>query len=289
MKVCIAQTKSEKGNIQRNIKSHLELIKRAIKLKADLIIFPELSITNYEPELAEELATDIESTIFDPFQELSNKNKIAIGIGMPTKATEGINISMLIFRSNKERTTYAKQLLHADELPCFISGKNQTILTIKRVKIAVGICYETLQKEHFLNAKNQGADIYIASVAKPTGGIKKAYQYFPGIAKEFKTPILMSNCVGHCDNFMSAGQSAVWNNKGKLMEQLDDSNQGLIIFDTNTDQTEKEIIATGNIASTKSSIIPNKIRSSEESLIHEVIEIRAKTVIKPKPRIDGVG
>jgi predicted amidohydrolase len=253
MKVCIAQTKSEKGNIQRNIESHLELIKRAIQLKADLIIFPELSITNYEPELAEELATDIESTIFDPFQELSNKNKIAIGIGMPTKATEGINISMLIFRSNKERTTYAKQLLHADELPYFISGKNQTFLTIKGVKIVVGICYETLQKEHFLNAKNQGADIYIASVAKPKSGIEKAYQHFPGIAKEFKTPILMSNCVGHCDKFMSAGQSAVWNNKGELIDQLDATNQGLLIFDTKTEQTEKEIIANKNMVSNEKS------------------------------------
>jgi predicted amidohydrolase len=108
-----------------------------------------------------------------------------------------------------------------------------------------------LQREHFLHAKNQGADIYIASVAKPKGGIEKAYQHFPGIAKEFNTPILMSNCVGYCDNFMSAGQSAVWNKKGELIEQLDAANQGLIIFDTNTEQTEIAIIATGNIASTE--------------------------------------
>jgi predicted amidohydrolase len=251
MKVCIAQTKSEKGNIRRNIESHLEFIERAIKLKADLIIFPELSITNYEPDLAKELATDTKSNIFDPFQELSNRNEIAIGIGMPTKAIEGINISMLIFQPKKERTTYAKQILHSDELPYFVSGKNQTFLTIDGVKIAIGICYETLQREHFLHAKNQGADIYIASVAKPKGGIEKAYQYFPPIAKEFKTPILMSNCVGYCDNFMSAGQSTVWNKKGELIEQLDAANQGLIIFDTNTEQTEIAIIATGNIASTE--------------------------------------
>lgn len=249
MKVCIVQTKSEKGNIQRNIESHLEFIARAVKLRADLIIFPELSITNYEPVLAEELATDIKSTIFDPFQELSNKNKIAIGIGMPTKTIEGIHISMLIFQPKMERITYSKQLLHSDELPYFSRGKNQTFLTNDGVKIAVGICYETLQKEHFLNTKNQGADIYIASVAKPKSGIEKAYQYFPGIAKEFNTPILLSNCVGHCDNFMSAGQSAIWNKKGELIDQLDATNQGLLIFDTKTEQTEKEIITTKNMVS----------------------------------------
>jgi len=200
MKICIAQTKSEKGNIQRNIENHLDFIERAIKLKTDLIVFPELSITNYEPDFSKELATDAESNIFYPFQELSNKNVITIGIGMPTKVTDGINISMLIFQPNKERTVYSKQILHSDELPYFVSGKNQTFLTINGVKIAIGICYETLQREHFLNAKNQGTDIYIASVAKPKGGIEKAYNYFPQIAAEFNTPILISNYVGHCDN-----------------------------------------------------------------------------------------
>ena len=240
MKICIAQTKSEKGNLEWNIENHLEMIGRAIKLKADLIIFPELSITNYEPALATELATDIESNIFNPFQEISNKNEITIGIGMPTKATDGINISMLIFQPNDERTVYSKQMLHSDELSYFVCGENQTFLTVYGVKIAIGICYETLQREHFLNAKDQATDIYIASVAKPNGGIEKAYKHFPQIADEFNTPILMSNCVGHCDNFMSVGQSAVWNKKGHLIEQLDVKNQGLIIYDTKTEQTEKE-------------------------------------------------
>lgn len=240
MKICIAQSKSEKGNIQGNIENHLEFVERAIKLKADLIVFPELSISNYEPDLAKELATDLESNIFSPFQEISNKREITIGIGMPTKTTDGINISMLIFQPNKERTVYSKQMLHSDELPYFVCGKNQTFFTINGVKIAIGICYETLQREHFLKAKNQGADIYIASVAKPKGGIEKAYKHFPQIANEFNTPILMSNCVGQCDNFMSVGQSAVWNNKGELIEQLDADNQGLLIYDTKTEKTEKE-------------------------------------------------
>jgi predicted amidohydrolase len=240
MKICIVQTKSEKGNVQKNIEDHLEFIERAIKLKADLIIFPELSITNYEPDLTTKLATDIESNIFSAFQEISNTDEIIIGIGMPTKATDGINISMLIFQPNSERTVYSKQMLHSDELPYFVCGKNQTFITINGVKIAIGICFETLQREHFLNAKNQGTDIYIASVAKPKGGIEKAYKHFPQIANEFNTPILMSNCVGHCDNFMSVGQSAVWNKKGELIEQLDANNQGLLIYDTQTEQTEKE-------------------------------------------------
>ncbi|RXG11533.1 carbon-nitrogen hydrolase [Leeuwenhoekiella aestuarii] len=59
MKISLAQTKFEKGNLIKNIQNHLELVERAIDLKSDLIVFPELSIINYEPKLAHEFATDI--------------------------------------------------------------------------------------------------------------------------------------------------------------------------------------------------------------------------------------
>jgi len=238
MKICIAQTESVKGKVQKNIQNHLKMIERANELNSDLIIFPELSITNYEPELAKEFAADIENNIFNPFQELSDHNEITIGIGMPTKSIDGIKISMLIFQPNKKRGSYSKQMLHSDELPYFVCGNDQIILNIKGNKIAIGICYETLQREHFLNSNQKGADIYIASVAKPKSGIENAYKHFPRISKEFNTQILMSNCVGYCDNFKSVGQSAVWNKKGELIECLDDTNQGLLIYNTILDDVK---------------------------------------------------
>ena len=249
MKICIAQTKSEKGKVQENILNHLLIIESAIKSNSDLIIFPELSITNYEPDLAKELATNIENNIFNQFQELSNKNEITIGIGMPTRVSNGTNISMLIFQANKESVIYSKQILHSDELPYFVCGNEQIILTLKGKKIAIGICYETLQREHFLNTNQKGADIYIASVAKPKGGIEKAYKHFPKIAREFSTPILMSNCVGYCDNFMSVGQSAIWNKNGELIKQLDSENQGILIYDTETElvKIDQPIIEKGQL------------------------------------------
>ena len=238
MRICIAQTKSEKGKVKANIENHLEFINRAIELNSDLIVFPELSITNYEPELANELATDIKDSIFNPFQYLSDKNKITIGIGMPTEATDGVNISMLIFQPNKERIVYSKGMLHSDELPYFVSSNNQPFLKIKGKNIALGICYETLQREHFVKAKENNADLYIASVSKPDRGTDKAYIHFPTTAKEFETPILMCNSIGYSDNFLANGLSSVWNKKGELIGQLDKENQGLLIYDLKTEEIE---------------------------------------------------
>lgn len=238
MKICIVQARSLKGKIPENIQNHLLFVEQAAASNADLIIFPELSITGYEPELAKELASDIDNSIFNSFQDLSDEHIITIGLGMPTFTTRGVNISMLIFQPQAIRAVYSKQMLHSDEVPYFVAGSSQTFLNIKEKKIAVGICYETLQREHFLNAHQNGADIYIASVAKSAGGIENALLYFSKIAYEFNTPILMSNCVGYCDSFLSVGQSAVWDSNGQLMEQLDHESEGMLIYDTVSKKTD---------------------------------------------------
>jgi len=98
MKICITQTEPIKGDINRNIEKHLQFIERAIKSKADAIIFPELSLTGYEPELAKNLATDINDQRLDVFQKISDDNQILIGVGLPTKIGNGTCISMLIFQ-----------------------------------------------------------------------------------------------------------------------------------------------------------------------------------------------
>ncbi|MEO1653641.1 MAG: carbon-nitrogen hydrolase family protein, partial [Bacteroidota bacterium] len=225
----------EKGQLQVNLENHLKMIAQARQAQADLIVFPELSLTGYEPDLAKELARDLTDEVFQPLQAAADQSQLGIGAGMPTQAPDGINISMLIFQPEKERIHYSKRILHADERLYFVPGHHQPLLHIKGKKIALGICYETLQREHFVQAVAQQADMYIASVAKPDRGVNKAYLHFPSIAREFNIPILMANSVGYCDNFMSNGQSSVWNGKGELMGQLGGEEEGLLVYDTELD------------------------------------------------------
>ncbi|HET9532598.1 MAG TPA: nitrilase-related carbon-nitrogen hydrolase, partial [Blastocatellia bacterium] len=65
MKICVAQTRPVKGDIQGNIDNHKRLIDLAASNGADMLIFPELSITGYEPELSRELATNQDDERFD--------------------------------------------------------------------------------------------------------------------------------------------------------------------------------------------------------------------------------
>jgi predicted amidohydrolase len=242
MKICAAQTRPLKGDIQTNIANHKKLIALAIDNGADLIVFPELSLTGYEPGLAKDLATTKEDKRLDEFQQISDANKITIGLGVPTKSGAGVLISMIFFQPGRPRQIYSKQQLHSDEFPYFVGGDNQIILTIDDIKIAPAICYESLQPDHSEKAHKLGAKMYVASVAKTKHGVDKAEQHYPQIAGKYAMTVLMANCVGHCDNFESAGKSAVWNDKGNLAGQLDDKNEGLLIFDTDTAEVKKKIL-----------------------------------------------
>jgi len=242
MKICIAQTEPIKGNVSANIKAHKKFIELALTLNAEAIFFPELSLTGYEPELAKKLATNHNDNRLDIFQQISDKNNIIIGLGLPTTTESQIRISMIIFEPNKPRQTYSKQQLHSDEFPYFENGVEQVVIKTNDTNIAPAICYESLQPTHSENAFELGADVYLASVAKSEVGLKKAFNHYPRVAKQYAMPVLMSNCVGFCDNFLCVGKSSIWTKEGKLVGQLDEKTEGILMFNTETETvTEKTI------------------------------------------------
>lgn len=238
MKICVAQTRPVKGDILSNIEGHKKLIDLAVSFKAETIIFPELSITGYEPSMAKKLATDQDDDRFNEFQIISNDKKIILGLGVPIRNRENVSISMILFQPGKPRQVYSKKHLHADEEGFFVSGRNIPVLEAEKTRIALAICYEISVPAHSEDAFKNGAAIYIASVAKSVTGVAKAIDHLSGIANKYSMTVFMSNCVGYCDNFECGGKSSVWNNKGTLIGQLNEKNEGILIFDTES----KEII-----------------------------------------------
>src|SRR5690348_13583790 len=101
MKICVAQVAPVRGDINANIAAAQKWIDRAVGLGANLIIFPELSLTGYEPGLAKELVTTLNDPRFDVFQFISDNAGITIGVGAPLKGQGGITISMILFRPNQ--------------------------------------------------------------------------------------------------------------------------------------------------------------------------------------------
>jgi predicted amidohydrolase len=205
---------------------------------ADAVFFPELSLTGYEPKLAKELATSVQDKRFDVFQEISDRQNMTIGIGIPIARAEGVAIGMLIVQPGRPPQSYSKQFLHSDEVPYFVGGAQGMVLDIHGHKVALAICYESLLSAHSDEAVRNGADIYLASVAKSARGVEKAFAHYQQISQRHRIIVLMANSIGPSDDFVGAGHSAVWNLQGTLMAQLDAMNEGhgghegLLIYDT---------------------------------------------------------
>jgi len=241
MKICIAQTIPHKGNIAKNIEKHIALLNITITQQADMIIFPELSLTGYEPTLAPELATTQKDKRLDVFQEISDSNKIVIGVGLPTKDNGQLFVSMIIFQPCKERITYSKQYLYHTEVGIFTAGTEQLYLNVANNIVAPAICYELSNPEHSGQAHKNNANIYIASVLNSVTGVDGDMQKLSAIAAKYNMTTFLANYVGTSGGYQCAGKSSVWSNDGQLIGQLDDKNEGLLIYNTETQDIKTEI------------------------------------------------
>jgi predicted amidohydrolase len=231
------QTQPVKGDIAANISAHLRLAELAIACKADFLIFPELSITGYEPELAKDLAVKLNDHRFQVFQTLCNEHRVSIGIGAPLKQRDGVSISLLIFQPGQERKVYSKKYLHhEDEKPYFNSDDSHPGLLGENKNISLAICYEISVPEHADDAVARGAKMYIASAVKSKSAIEKSHERLASIAKSHKMTVLLSNCIGESGGYDCAGKSSAWNEQGLLIGQLDDKNEGILIVNPDTEE-----------------------------------------------------
>jgi predicted amidohydrolase len=237
MRVAVVQTQPVAGAVDVNVRAHETWVKKVAGRGADLVFFPELSLTGYEPKHASRLTLRADDVRLDALPMLSHALNITIGVGLPTADGSGVRISMLIFQPHGARLVYSKQHLHADELPYFVAGDGQVTLPAADGVVAPAICYESLLDEHCAAAVALGATLYVASVAKSANGLAKADAHYPAIARRHSLPVLMANCVGPCDDFEAAGCSAVWNARGERIARLPATGEGALLLDTATAET----------------------------------------------------
>lgn len=242
MNICVAQTRPVPGDMAKNISLHLQMIRRALVNHADAIFFPELSLTGYEPKLADNLAT----SSFDPrltvFQKSADLHQIVLGVGLPIRIDSEVFISMIVFRPNMKRITYTKQYLHPDEDPFFSRGKGLPEVFESKMIFAPAICYEISVPDHAKKANSNGAGIYLASVAKTQKGVRQAWKRLSEVGRNHSMITFMSNCIGPADGKTCAGGSSVWNNSGVQEGQLNHKNEGLLLYDTESSVLQIEYI-----------------------------------------------
>lgn len=244
MILAAAQTKPKRGNIASNLLDHYQLIELAAQNGAQLIVFPEMSITGYERENALDLAFAEDDYRIDHLKDLATDNTITIVAGAPILIENQLFIGEFIISPNDSVSIYTKQFLHEGEDQFFQSSFDKNpMLEIENQKISFAICADIDNPKHPENAKKNDADIYIASIFFSPNGIPNAYRDLQSYAEKHKMNVLMSNFSGESWGSASAGLSAFWNNKGELIGQMNDSDSGLLLVEKQNDNwTSRSIL-----------------------------------------------
>lgn len=230
MCIALGQVRSIPFDIKGNILRHLELVEKASDLDCQAIFFPELSITGYVENFDDENLFRDNDPRLEPFQEVSDKLKMVICVGVPLKTTAGIKISSAIFQPMAKPQMYSKQLLYVDEKKTFIPGDKQSIISIGESLLGLAICYESTQESHLKEVLTMGADHYICMVAKTQAGMLRTSSYYEKMVAKYKIPILLVNGVGPTVEFVNGGGSCIWNKKGRKESTLGSEAEDILIF-----------------------------------------------------------
>jgi predicted amidohydrolase len=108
-KIALAQINPTLGDVEKNIKKHIDYINKALKKKADLVVFPELSLTGYSlKDLNAEVAINpLTSEILRPLCEKSKKIDIICG-GVEEDDNYGLFNSAFFISGGKVQFTHRK-------------------------------------------------------------------------------------------------------------------------------------------------------------------------------------
>src|SRR5436309_1732437 len=82
-KIAAAQVASVRGDVEGNIGVHAAALAAAAGHGVSVLVFPELSLTGYEPDLAAELAVTTDDGRLAPLLALARRHRIEAVVGAP--------------------------------------------------------------------------------------------------------------------------------------------------------------------------------------------------------------
>ncbi|QHD06400.1 carbon-nitrogen hydrolase family protein [Pseudomonas sp. R76] len=213
-----AQTLSSAGDVPANIQQHLAFMQAAAEHGVQLLVFPELSLTGYEPALAAGLAIAPDDAVLTPLRERAQALRLTAVVGMPIRLAPetGVLIGALVLGADGSLAVYTKQHLHPGEDVAFIPGQGGAALEWGEDRIALAVCADFSHASHPRAAAESGANVYAAGVLISEGGYATDAALLEGYAIEHGMLVLMANHGGPSGGWTCAGRSAIWGAQGLI-------------------------------------------------------------------------
>ena len=226
--MAVAQSASIRGNIEVNVARHAGFAEAAVEHGARIIIFPELSLTGYEPDIAATHTLTPDDSRLRPLADITDRLGITIVAGAPYRSAERLHIAAFVFQPGRSRI-YTKHHLHHGEEAYFNPGMTGLQIGLGGERVSFAICADTTHPSHAEAAAAAGATVYAAGVFITPTGIEADSAQLRGYAKKHRMVVLMANYASPSGGFPTAGKSAIWNEKGETIIQASGVGEVLLL------------------------------------------------------------
>ncbi len=225
LRIVLGQLNLTVGDIDGNLTKHLEAAATARdQLHADVIVFPELSITGYSPQdllLRRAFITDAKAALEKLQREIKGIHCL---IGHPHATESGLHNACSLIYNGKLLACYSKQWLPNenvfDEHRYFNPGKSACVVPIHDVPVGLIICEDLWKMEPTRQAAEHGAQLILSPNASPFEVEKHAQRQhvLANCAQLNRVPIVYVNHVGGEDELLFDGGSMVVDEQGKVCQ-----------------------------------------------------------------------
>ena len=281
-KIAAAQINTTLGDIEKNIKKHLSYCDKAIKLKADIIVFPELSLTGYSiKDLNFDLAVNpAKSKTLTPLLEKSKQIDILCG-GVEESDKFGVYNSAFYISKGKVQFTHRKiyppDYGMFEEMRYFSRGKSVDVHETKLGKIGVLVCEDLWHMSLPLLQALKGAKIIFTIACSPTrlslnskSKILKNYEINSGqhqtYARLLSTYIVFCNRVGFEDGVNFWGGSEIIDPFGNVDKAAKFFDEDLIISEINMESVRRSRQLARHFVDEDINFLKNEVNLLQEEL-----------------------
>jgi NAD+ synthetase len=253
VKIALAQINTTVGDLSGNAEKILGFAHRAQSERADLVLFPELTITGYPPRdllLKKEFVTK-NLEILGRLAAVSGPTAMLVGFAGHNKKPPGREVTneVALLQNGRIVATRVKTLLPTydvfDEDRYFEPGQDNSPVKIAGHACGLTICEDIWNDQDFWPRRRYRADPVARLVSAGAGYIfnisaspwhvgkeKLRYEMLASLARKSQRPIVLCNLVGGNDELIFDGDSLVFNAAGELIARGKSFEEDFILVDT---------------------------------------------------------
>lgn len=240
--IAVAQTIPVRGDVGVNVEQHVRLAQAAAGEQAQVLVFPELSLTGYELDLANDLAFSLSDPRLAPFAEVAASHSMTLIVGAPVRIEARLHIGAFIVSPDRSVGLYTKHHLGAfrttascdgivppAEATVFQPGNRNPLVQFNGITAAVAVCADTSRPSHPKEAADRGARFYLASMFIIPSEFERETANLRAHAVRHSMTVAFANYGGPSGGLASGGGSAIWSERGEPLAQLDAVGTGVAV------------------------------------------------------------